>query len=236
MLWSTGQASGWICISKIIFFLFIHFFDAHWPYKAPKKYGGNNAYEEEVAYADHYLGLFIDKLKKENLFEKSTIICFSDHGEDLNGLYENDKGGKDLGHPEEFGHGCLLYDQTQKVILIIKDEALPKNKNIEQQVRLVDIAPTALALMKIKLKVRKSDGVSLLPVVKGNDRSSLLGYSETFYPEEQTSATGGKFSFAKNKKSFRVDNKYKTIIDLEGDKIEFYNINNDPNELNNLIK
>ena len=42
-------------------FLFIHFFDAHWPYEPPRLVVENvaNPYEGEVAYADHYLGMFI---------------------------------------------------------------------------------------------------------------------------------------------------------------------------------
>lgn len=216
------------------FFLFMHFFDAHWPYEAPINYGGNNIYEQEVAYSDHYLGLFIEKLKKDNIFDNTTIVCFSDHGEDLEGMYKNDKGGKKLGHPEEFGHGCLLYDQTQKVVFIVKDKNLPKKINIKNQVRLVDVFPTILDLFKIKFDFVELDGVSLLPLLK-RKKINLPAYSETFYPEEQTEATKGKFSLAKNKKSLRINNHYKVIINLESDFIEFYDIENDPNELTNIM-
>lgn len=215
------------------FFLFIHFFDAHWPYEAPEKYGGKNIYEEEVAYADHYLGLFIQKLKDEKLFDSATIICFSDHGEDLEGMYENDKGGMKLGHPEESGHGCLLYDQTQKVVLVMKDPGLKKNINIEEQVRLVDLMPTVLDLLGIKRVGGKIDGRSLLPVVNGK-KLNLPAYSETFYPEEQTKATGGKFSNSRNKKSIR-SNKFKTIFHLGGDAVECYDLGHDINELKNQV-
>lgn len=217
------------------FFLFIHFFDAHWPYNAPKRFGGNNSYEQEVAYSDHYLDIFLEQVKKKNLLKNSTIICFSDHGEDLDGMYKNDKGGKKLGHPEELGHGCLLYDQTQKVILIISDGQFPKGKKISDQVRLVDIAPTALDLLDIGYPDDKFDGISLVPLVKKKKKMNLLGYSETFYPEEQTQATGGKFSYAKNKKSFRINNEHKVIIHLGSDFIESYDLKKDPDELNNIF-
>ena len=123
------RAYNWLKRTKARpFFLFVHFFDAHWPYEAPEKYGGNNPYEEEVAYSDHYLGLFLKRIQKEGYLDNTTIVVFSDHGEDLEGWYPNDKGGKKLGHPEELGHGCLLYDQTQKVVLIMKDTQFLKNK------------------------------------------------------------------------------------------------------------
>lgn len=216
------------------YFLFIHFFDAHWPYEAPEKYGGNNAYEGEVAFSDHYLGVFFDSLKNEGLLDNTSIVVFSDHGEDLEGLYPNDKGGKKLGHPEEFGHGCLLYDQTQKVVLIIKDKSLPKNKNVEQQVRLVDVFPTILDLLKIKNNYRV-DGVSLIPIIKRSINLELSAYSETFYPEEQAVATG-KFKNARNKISLRVANNYKYIFHLNSNKVELYDLSKDRNERKNLYK
>jgi arylsulfatase A-like enzyme len=234
----VDRAIQWISKNKDEqpFFALLHFFDAHWPYEAPKKFGGKNIYEEEVAYSAHYLGLFMDKMEEMGLLANTTVVCFSDHGEDLNGLYKNDKGGKKFNHPEEFGHGCLLYDQTQKVVLIINDKSLPKNKRIDQQVRLVDIVPTVLDLLKVRYDTKRFDGISLEGTLKGEKSPELLAYSETFYPEEQTQATKGKFSNAKNKKSFRINNKHKMIFNLDSDRSELYDLEKDPNELINLIK
>lgn len=230
------RAVKWLNVNKDEkFFLFLHFFDAHWPYHPPEKYGGKNIYEEEVAYTDHYLGLFFDELESFGLLDKTTVVCFSDHGEDLEGLYKNDKGGKKLGHPEEFGHGCLLYDQTQKTVLIIVDKKAKPGAFITQQVRLVDITPTILQLLNIKYKTNRFDGLSLRSLLLGKSNQNLLAYSETFYPEEQTAATGGKFANVKNKKSLRIDNKYKVIFHLNSNEIEFYDLEKDPNELKNVI-
>lgn len=229
----VDKAYSWVKNKKDKkFFLFIHFFDAHWPYKAPERYGGDNAYEEEVAFSDHYLGKLFDSLKKDRLLENTSIVIFSDHGEDLDGLYINDKGGEKLGHPEELGHGCLLYDQTQKTVFIIKDKDLPSNINIEQQVRLVDVFPTILSLLKMKTN-GKTDGISLLPLIKCNIDFDLPAYSETFYPEEQTKATG-KFKNTKNKISLRIANKYKYIFHLNSNQVELYDLEKDKNEKNNL--
>lgn len=228
------RAIAWLNAQpKEPFFLFVHFFDAHWPYEAPEKYGGKNPYEEEIAYTDHYLGLLLDRLERDRIFDRSTIICFSDHGEDLEGWYPNDKGGEKLGHPEEVGHGCLLYEQTQKVVLIVADPALPCGECVEQQVRLVDVTPTVLDLLKIKSSGRRFDGVSLLPTIHGKDLQ-LIGYSETFYPEEQTKATGGKFSDAHNKVAFRLGNQHKVIGHLGSDLVEVYDLVKDPKEQHDL--
>ena len=217
------------------FFLFLHFFDAHWPYKAPHKFGGRNAYESEVAYTDHYLGIFFKYLKRVKLLDSTAIVCFSDHGEDLAGMYRNDKSSKRLGHPEESGHGCLLYDQTQKTVLIFVDKKIRPGTIINNQVRLVDIVPTILELFNIKYRPNSLDGTSLVPILQGKGSRDLIGYSETFYPEEQTAATRGKFSHVKNKKALRLDNKYKIIFHLNSEMVELYDLENDPNELTNLI-
>ena len=102
--------------------------------------------------------------------------------------------------------------------------------------RSVDILPTILNILKIPYKNRQFDGVSLLEVIKKNKYLNLLGYSETFYPEEQTSATGGLFYNAKNKISFRINNKYKIIQHQGNNQVEFYDLENDQNELNNLAQ
>lgn len=216
------------------YFLFMHFFDAHWPYEAPKKYGGDNVYEQEVAYSSYHLGQFLEKAKKEGMLENTVVICFSDHGEDLDGMYENDKGGDKLGHPEELGHGCLLYNQTQKVVLIINDQDLPKATDIDQQVRLVDITPTVLDLLNLDASNYDFDGVSLLPIIKDEKDLGLVGYSETYYPEEQNEATNNKFPEALNKKSIIMGNKHKIIMN-EGGKPEIYDLEDDPNEKKNLL-
>jgi arylsulfatase A-like enzyme len=214
-------------------FLFLHFFDAHWPYEAPEKFGGENYYEEEVAYSAHYMGKIIERLKELDLYNDTTIVCFSDHGEDLEGLYPGDKGGEKLGHPEECGHGCLLYDQTQKVVLTIKDPSLKNNIDIDNQVRLVDILPTVFELLDINVDV-DFDGVSLLPIING-EKKDLPAYSETFYPREQVEATGGKFDWTRDKVAWRVNNDYKIIRHQESDETEIYNLKDDPQEENNLL-
>jgi len=216
------------------FFLFVHYFDAHWPYEAPKKFGGGNAYEEEVAFSSHYLGKVIKYLEENGLRENTTIVCFSDHGEDLDGLYPNDKGGKKLGHPEESGHGCLLYEQTQKVVLIINDSKVAKNKKINAQVRLVDVFPTLLDLFNIKYS-GKLDGASLMDTMSGKSNGVPVAYSETFYAEE-VNKKKSQFKNIESKKSVRIQNKYKVIFNIDSKEIEVYDLETDPLEKNNLCK
>jgi arylsulfatase A-like enzyme len=124
----------------------------------------------------------------------------------------------------------LLYDQTQKVLLTIKDKKLPLWNTIENQVRLVDVFPTIMSLFDFQEKL-DFDWVSLVDMVNNKERENLVWYSETFYPEEQK-----EFQNVSNKKSIRIDNKEKVIVHLNSDPIEIYDLVNDPNESNNRFK
>ncbi len=232
----TEKAIRWMEQQKgAPFFLFMHFFDAHWPYEAPENHGGINVYEQEVAFTLHHLELFFQKAEQSGWLENTTVVLFSDHGEDLEGFYENDKGGAALGHPEESGHGCLLYNQTQKVVLFIRDPSLPVNYAVEQQVRLVDIAPTTFKLLGIKSDTLHFDGQNILPFIGHEVSQGQVAYSETCYPQEQFESTG-LYKEAANKISYLMDNKFKLILHEGSGFLELYNLENDPNELHNLAK
>lgn len=215
---------------------FLHFFDAHWPYDPPSRPFDTpvaNDYEAEIAFTDHYFSKWFAEAKARGYLEDTLFVLFSDHGEDLEGWYENDRGGAALGHPEESGHGCLLYDQTLMVVLVFWHEDMARTEFTEQ-VRLVDIAPTVLDLLEVS-PMENLDGETLAPVIQGE--AALLSrpaYSETHYPSEQNEATGGQFEWTRDKKSVRLDNRYKIITHLNDSLLEVYDLAKDPMERNNL--
>jgi arylsulfatase len=212
-------------------FQFIHFFDSHWPYDPPAEFVGiaANPYEDEVAYIDHHLGLYLRGLDVRGRLDDSLIVCFSDHGEDLGGLYPNDHAGAQLGHPEESGHGCLLFDATQMVPLVFRmTSVIPRGLVVDAQVRLVDIAATVYELLGMDPGLRM-DGGSLCLAFSGQQIQSRVGYSETFFPREQHEASG-LFPTAKNLKAVRLDNRYKIIWEVDGESVSIYDLSNDPNE------
>jgi arylsulfatase A-like enzyme len=219
------------------FYHFIHFFDAHWPYGPPAEpfaVDVANPYEAEVAFLDHYFSQWFEWMHNSGRLADTLVVLFGDHGEDLNGWYANDKGGEEFDHPEEMGHGCLLYDQTVLVPLTFWHEGL-KKAEIAEQVRLVDIFPTVMEMLGIEAQ-HKVDGISLANVLKGEGQvGERVGYSETFYPGEQTKATGGMFNWTHDKKAIRIDNRYKIIVHLDSDNVEAYDLTADPLETKNLL-
>jgi arylsulfatase A-like enzyme len=230
------QALTWLdLIGNDPCFQFVHFFDCHWPYDAPGEFKNStrNAYEDEVAYTDNHLGNYLSGLERRGRLHDSLIVCFSDHGEDLCGLYPNDHGGAELGHPEESGHGCLLFDTTQMVPLVFRmTSSIPQGLAVDSQVRLVDIAPTVYELLHIPSSLCL-DGISLCPAFSGQQIQARVGYSETFFPREQYEANG-LFPAARNLKAIRLENRYKIIWEIEGEAIAVYELINDPNEQQNI--
>ena len=157
------------------------------------------------------------------------MVFFSDHGEDLGGWYPNDHGGPNLGHPEESGHGCLLYDTTQLVPLVFRmPQVIPADVKVDTQVCLVDVAPTIYEIMDIPAPTLL-DGKSLVPTFLGGTLETRLGYSETYYPQEQHEATG-LFPYARNRKAVRIDNRHKVIWEIGGDGVEYYDLLSNPDE------
>lgn len=151
-------------------FYFMHLYEPHTPYEPPEPYKSKYSlpYDGEIAAADQYVGDFIDFLKKNDLYDQSLIILFSDHGE---GLHE---------HGEE-EHGMFVYRETLQVPLIVK---LPKQKlagtHVAAPVQLVDIFPTIIDQTKAKADTTHLAGRSLLASI--NDDKPRMIYSETYYP------------------------------------------------------
>lgn len=92
------------------------------------------AYQQEITWMDAELGKFFDWMKAEGLYDQTTIILTSDHGEEF-----LEHGG--------WWHGTTLYDEQIHIPLILK---LPKSKwagtRVPWQVRQLD-APATMAIM-----------------------------------------------------------------------------------------
>lgn len=226
------RAAEWIARQDGPFFLFAHFFDAHWPYEPPEDVGVpvDNPYEGEVAFSDHYVGRILRTLEEAGHdLDSMLIVCFSDHGEDLAGWYPNDHAG-DLGHPYEEGHGCLLFDATQHVPLIFSGPGVPAGRQVDAQVRLVDVMSTTLDLLG--LKQAPSDGASLTGFF-GDDpepEAPRPAYSETYFPEERQGYPGLRPLHAV--RLLDDERREKIIWRIGADEVEYYDLRTDPCELN----
>lgn len=144
-------------------FLWVHFYDPHFPYlthsQAPKNF---SPYASEIYYMDIYIKELIEEFQKKR---NGLIIIVGDHGEAL-------------GEHEEETHGIFLYESVLKVPLIIKKTNENKKIVIKEPVLLVDIFPTILDFLKLDLP-KNIDGISLFEKITKRNF-----YFETFLPSE----------------------------------------------------
>ncbi len=152
-------------------FSWVHFYDPHLPYDPPEPWRSEigDRYDGEIAYMDEYVGKVVEELGDE--VERTLIVIVGDHGESL-------------GEHGEIQHGFFLYESVLKVPLIfVKKDDIPEEKSIKPRVRLIDVMPTILSLLKIPFP-QKIDGVDLKPYLKGRKKADIPSYIETLYPEE----------------------------------------------------
>jgi arylsulfatase A-like enzyme/Tfp pilus assembly protein PilF len=191
-------------------FLFLHLYEPHKPYTPPARYAEYAPYDGEIAYADEIVGRLVRYLKSHQLYDRSTIILVSDHGEGLG----------DHGEQE---HGLLLYDEAIHVPLVIKQEGnAGAGRRVADVVQHVDIVPTILELVKAPLPGNLR-GRSLKPVLDGASHlPEQAVYSEAMYARyhfgwsELTALTDGRFRYIKAPRE------------------ELYDLQRDPHERENL--
>lgn len=181
-------------------------------------------YAGEITWCDYQIRILIEQLKKMNLYDKSTIVIFSDHGQQF-------------GRRNYFQHGCFIFNETIKIPLIIKppnDKNFKRNTIIDQPVSIVDIFPTLAELYDIDYSGIKIDGTSLINFLKnGFDQNYCFwNYAETLKYDKAM-----KPIKEKNKESrvgFSIVNeKWKSILVPELNEYHLY-LRSDENEINHI--
>jgi tetratricopeptide (TPR) repeat protein len=100
---------------------------------------------------------------------KNLLLITADHGESL-------------GDHGERNHGFFLYHSTTRVPLIMRfPDGRGAGKQVGSVVRLIDVAPTLLALNGLP-PLRAPDGLSLLDSIDKDLKLNLEAYSESVYP------------------------------------------------------
>ena len=116
------------------FFLWVHYFDAHFPYEPPPPYAtafSGALYDGEIAFVDVQFGRFLDRLKADPAWERTVLIVVADHGESL---WEHG----------ESAHSRLIYEATQHVPLLLAVPGLFQSSYVVDDVVVTvqDVFPT----------------------------------------------------------------------------------------------
>jgi arylsulfatase A-like enzyme len=152
------------------FFLFLHYYDPHYPYDPPPPFP--STYAGEIAYVDMSIGTVMDKLRSLGLDDNTLVILAGDHGESL-------------GEHGEKEHGFFIYQSTLHVPLIVRvPKGGARGRQVEENASLVDILPTVLGLTGVSIP-KQVQGVDLggcLAAMPRPNEPRLL-YSEALWPE-----------------------------------------------------
>ncbi len=170
---TVEQALAWLSADRERpFFAWVHLYDPHTPYAAPEPFRSRfpatmiGAYDAEIAATDAQLGRLLDALEIQGRLDETLVVVTGDHGEML-------------GEHGEQSHGFFIYEAATHIPVIVAGPGVPR-RDVPDQVRIVDLMPTALELLHVAAP-KPVQGVSLMPLARG-EQLSLVAQSESWYP------------------------------------------------------
>jgi arylsulfatase A-like enzyme/Flp pilus assembly protein TadD len=196
------------------FLLWVHLYDAHYPYNPPPPYlqkYRTHPYDGGIAFVDAQVGRVVAYLKAKGLYDRTLIVVAGDHGEGL-------------GEHGEKTHGFFIYDSTLHVPLIFKlPSGVGRRKSVvNDSANLADLLPTVLELTDAG-KPKEVQGRSLLPSMAGKpDSTTAENYAETYLPRIH-------FNWSELRGI-----RYRQYHFIDAPRPELYDLSADPRELNNL--
>lgn len=170
-----------------------------------------NSYLKEL---DDYIKTLFSKIDELNLKKNTLIVVLTDHG-----MSNGERVGEKM-------YGSFLYNYTLNTFCLF---CLPdkKNKEITFRTRTVDIMPTILDIIGIKIDNSHEplDGKSLMPYINEKEKQDRVVFAET----------GGLSFSPKEHNLFCIIKKdWKLIYNKISKNYELYNLGKDPDEKANL--
>ena len=211
----VGRAMEWVGKQSGKFFLWVHVYDPHSPYRPPADLAAafaSQPYYGEVAFVDRAFGPLLDRLR--SLPRATTIMLTADHGESL-------------GEHGEATHGMFAYESTLRVPLILAHVGAggraARGIVVDAPARHIDIVPTILDVVGAPAD-KSLLGTSLLPVLRGQRDDDESSYFEAM-----------SYNLVRGWAPLRgVLEGHEKYIDLPIP--ELYDLDTDPHESKNLIQ
>jgi arylsulfatase A-like enzyme len=163
-------------------FLWVHYFDPHFPYRPPKGYYDearvkrrqfpfihratpadleslNELYDGEVQFLDGQLAALFEGLEARGFLENTVTLLVSDHGENL---YQ---------HDGYLDHSMVVYETVMRIPALLE---LPgrAGTRVGGIASITDLMPTLLDLVGVELPAVASQAVagrSLVPMIEARD-------------------------------------------------------------------
>lgn len=166
-------------------------------------------YYGKVTQIDDGIGMILKAMAERGFLDNTWVVYTSDHGEMLGDHF--------------LSHKIVFYEGALKIPLIIRPPGGVKAWKSGGLTDHIDIAATLLDIAGAKPS-EKSDGVSLLPVVRaGPAGRDAQKHKDAVFSEVQL------FSMV-------LTDRYKMVVNsITREPLELYDVVNDPKELNNLV-
>ncbi|MFX1387588.1 MAG: sulfatase-like hydrolase/transferase [Promethearchaeota archaeon] len=180
-------------------------------------------YNAELNYVDHYFGIFVKFLRNLNIYNKIDFILTSDHGEFL------------LEH-NLLEHTAALYEEVLRIPLILKlNNVKPPRYKIEDQVQIIDLAPTILDLFNLPID-KSFEGKSIIPLIEGAETYQHPKYAicATLHNRHVVYTIYNKFHARYYLLIACRSNNWKLIYDDQERRFQFFNLKKDPYEQKDL--
>jgi len=168
-------------------------------------------YDGAIRYTDHQMKKLFDALEANRLLENTIVLFTADHGESMGE------------HERYFAHSSFFDDIIRVPFLMYVPSTRPRV--IEEQIQLVDVAPTLLNLLGMP-EHQDMDGLSFLDLLMGG-KATVREYSY---------AVGACWGMIRSKD-------HKLVIGIAGSNPQrvlarnyLFDLRKDPGELNNLYE
>jgi arylsulfatase A-like enzyme/Flp pilus assembly protein TadD len=195
------------------FFMWLHLYDAHSPYRSPEPYRRRHPrrpYDAAVAFDDAQVGRVIAALRQRRIYDRALIIVASDHGESLS----------EHGEAE---HGFFVYNATLRIPLVVKWPGSTDGARGDVVVTPVSTVQLAATIAHaVQLPVSELRSFQGKPLVPQNAQIPDAVYAESYYPRN---------SFGWHELRTLITGRFKYI---EAPEPELYDLQSDPHELRNL--
>src|SRR5262245_11578710 len=204
---TVARAAQWIETAPRPFFVWIHLFEPHAPYRS-------GSYDGDVRAADHAADGLFRFLRAKDLWNRIVLSVTADHGESL-------------GEHGEQTHGFFVYDATMRIPWILRAPGVAPG-TFAPLVRIVDQLPTIVELAGAAVPgaapaSKNEDGVSVARLLASSSSPGLEAYGETFLPRDQ-------FGWSELRMVRTGTSKY-----IDAPQPEFYDLTTDPAETTSLM-
>lgn len=180
-------------------------------------------YAAMISYLDEQIGLLIEYLKKNDLYENTLIIFTSDNGPTFNGGSDSPWFQSAGAFKSEYGWGkASLHEGGIRVPLIASWPGKIKSGSISSHVAAAwDIMPTFAEILKMNTT---TDGISFLPELTGEKQVETHDYLYWEFPENEGSIAIRMDNWKGIIENVHKGNKNMQLFDLYTDPAELFDV------------